>query len=234
MPRLLLIDVETSPAIAYVWRLFDETIGVDQIIQPGRIICWGAKWLGKSKVLYADERSGAKKMFEGIHALMSEADAIITYNGDHFDLQKLDGAFVEHGLPPTPPHTSIDLYKTVKLLGFQSNKLAFIAPFLKIGQKIKHEGFPLWKACMAGDKAAWKRMRRYNAGDVQLLQGLYGLLRPHIRNHPYLGGAAGACPACQSTRCQSRGVRRTRASVFQRLQCLDCGSWFTGKPRRMV
>ena len=229
-PRLLLLDIETAPAIVYTWGLFDVSIGIDQIIEPGRIICWGAKWLGKKEMLYADERVGKKKMFVQIHALMSEADAIVTYNGDGFDLPKLNGAFVEHDLPPVPPSSSIDLFKTVKTLGFQSNKLAFIAPFLKIGTKVKNEGFPLWSACLAGDATAWKRMQRYNAGDVSLLQGLYETLRPYIRNHPYLGSdsTAGGCPVCSSRRSQSQGVRRTKAFIIQRLQCQNCGSWYQG------
>ena len=61
-PRLLLLDIETSPAIVYCWRLHDENIGIDQIISPGRTICWGAKWYGERPMYYADERGGAKKM----------------------------------------------------------------------------------------------------------------------------------------------------------------------------
>jgi hypothetical protein len=126
----------------------------------------------------------------------------------------------------------------VRKLGFQSNKLAFIAPFLKIGQKVKNEGFPLWKACMDGDKEAWKRMKRYNEGDVRLLYGLYRVLRPYIRNHPYLGtvGLTGAveCPICQSRHYQSRGVRRTKTFVIQRLHCLGCGGWYDGPRKKIV
>lgn len=235
-PKVLLVDIETAPAIVYCWRLHDEHISVDQIIEPGRTICWGAKWLGHREMFYADERAGAKKMFAAIHALMSEADATISYNGDDFDLPKLNGGFVEYGLPPPPPSASIDLLKTVRKLGYQSSKLAFIAPFLKIGNKVRHEGFPLWSACLNGDKAAWERMQRYNAMDVRLLQGLYQVLRPYIRNHPYLGTiepqAGPDCPACQSRHSQSRGYRRTKAFLVQRIQCLDCGSWFDGTKKK--
>ena len=239
-PKILLVDIETAPATAYVWRLFDENIGIDQLITPGRIICWGAKWHGQRPVFYADERGGAKKMFLAIHALMSEADAIVTYNGDKFDLPKLNGAFIEYGLPPLPPATSIDLLKTVRKMGAQSNKLAFIAPHLRIGDKVKTEGFRLWAECLAGSKKAWDKMKRYNAQDVRLLGPLYDILLPHIKNHPYLGGtrpeerALHNCPRCQSQKSQSRGYRRTKMFLIQRIQCLGCGGWYEGKREKVA
>ena len=228
-PKILFLDIETAPATAYVWRLFDENIGLDQIIKPGRTICWAAKWSGQAAMHYADERSGIPEMFAQIHALMSEADAICTYNGDKFDLPKLHLSFVEMGLPPPPPCASIDLLKTVRKLSPQSGKLAFIGPYLGIGDKVKHEGFKLWSACLDGDEKAWARMRRYNMQDVQLLDRLYRKLRPYIKSHPYLGnGASGACPACGSRNLQHRGYVRTKAFLTERLHCQGCGSWTQG------
>ena len=233
MPKLLLLDVETAPAIAYIWRLHDENIGLEQLIEPGRIICWGAKWLGERKVHYADERSGKRKMFGGIHSLMSEAEALVTYNGNCFDIPKLDGAFVEYGFDPPPPVASIDLYQTVKRLSYQSGKLAFVGPFLKIGAKVKNEGFSLWRSCLEGDKKAWERMRRYNQQDVRLLDGLYMKLRPYIRNHPYIAATTGRCPACQSDKAESRGIRKTKRMAIQRLKCGNCGYWYDGNRQRL-
>ena len=238
-PRLLLLDVETSPAIVYAWGLHDQNISVDQIIEPSRTICWGAKWLNHGSVMYADERKGARKMFLGIHALLSECDAVVSFNGDHFDLQKLDGEFVFHRIPPPPPITSIDLYKTVRALGYISGKLAFVAPYLKIGQKIKNEGFPLWRGCMNGDAECWKRMQTYNKGDVRLLQNFYLLLRPYIRNHPRLGAPKIGTPRFECRHCgecngprQSRGYRNTLVFRIQRIQCLKCGGWGDGQKER--
>ncbi len=228
-PRLLGIDIETAPAKAFVWGLHDQNIGIEQIIEPSRVICWSAKWFGEKEVFYRDERAGKRKMFLALRELLLSAEAIVGYNSDSFDLQKLSGEFVFHRIPPAPPIASIDLYKTVKGLGYISGKLAFIGPFLKIGEKVKHEGFSLWSACLKGDKAAWKRMEAYNKQDTELLEGLYNVLRPYIKNHPTLGSG---CPACQSQRSQSRGVRRTRAFLIERKQCTDCGSWFDGSRQR--
>ena len=219
-----------------MWNLFDDTVTIDRLIQPGRTICWGAQWLGEKKFLYADERGGAELMHREIHKLLSQCDALVTYNGAKFDLPRLEGGFLLHGLPPIPPITHIDLYKTVRNMDFTSSKLAFVGPYLKIGEKVKHEGFDLWRKCMDGDEKAWGRMKKYNKMDVVLLEGLYNVLRPHIRNHPYIGSATAKispeCPACGSTATQSRGVRRTRSFLIQRLQCITCGGWFDGTRKK--
>lgn len=227
MSKLLALDVETAPAKCWVWGLHEQNIGIEQIIEPSRIICWSAKWLGEKRVYYADERSGAKKMFREMHSLLSEADALITYNGDSFDLQKLNGEFVYHQIPPAPPVTSIDLYKTVRNLGYISGKLAFIGPFLKVGDKVKHEGFSLWAGCLRGDKDCWSRMKAYNMGDTVLLEGLYNVLKPYIRNHPAVN--IGGCPVCGSDKIQARGNRRTKGMLIQRIHCQSCGAWSDGK-----
>ena len=103
MSRILALDVETAPALAYTFQLRDTTIGVEQIVEPGRIICWAAQWYGERVMHFADERGGAKEMFQAIWSLMADADAILSYNGVRFDEPKLRGAFIQHDLPPLPP-----------------------------------------------------------------------------------------------------------------------------------
>jgi hypothetical protein len=153
----------------------------------------------------------------------------VTYNGDAFDLRKLMGEFIMTGLGPTPPLTSIDLLKSVRKLGLQSGKLAYVGPLLGLGGKVKHEGFELWTKVMAGDKAAQKRMTTYCKGDVTLTEKLYLKLKPFIRNHPHLGLVKADCGACGSNETQNRGYRRTKYFKIQRLQCNKCGSWSDGK-----
>jgi hypothetical protein len=235
--KILLLDIETAPTLAYVWRLYDENIGVEQIVKPTRMICWAAKWVGQREMIFGSEwmPGGREAMLAGIHALLAEADAVVTYNGDKFDLPKLMGEFAMAKRSSPGPLTSIDLYKTARKLGLQSSRLAFVAPALGIGEKIKHEGFRLWLQVEAGDERARKRMERYNKQDTRLLEKLYTRLRPFIRNHPYLGSVErGHCPSCESHRLQKRGTRRTKAFVIERLQCQSCGSWTDGVRRKVV
>lgn len=235
MPRILGLDIETGPALVYTFQLRDATIGIDQIVKPGRVICWSAKFFGEKEVHYCDERTGKKRMFQKIRSLMLEADAVCTYNGDGFDLQKLTGEFVYHRIPPAPPMTSIDLWKTANKLGYDSSKLAYLVRRLGIGEKIKNAGMPLWIGCMNGDKQSWADMREYNIMDTALLESAYEILRPYIRNHPHLGPPRGrtSCPRCRSTRnVVADKPRYTKNLIIQRLECTACGGWFDGPQQR--
>jgi len=228
--KLLILDIETRPAVAYVWRTFKENIGYEQVLDPGGMICFAAKWAGSSETEFYSEWTHSRgEMLRQAHRLLSEAEAIVTYNGDKFDLPKLQGEFLAEGLPPTPPLTSIDVLKTVRKLGFLMNRLAFIGPLLKVGEKVKHEGFDLWAKVVAGDEKARTKMRKYNIQDVVLLEKLYLKLRPFIRNHPHMGREKRECGACGSNNVQSRGFRRTKTFRISRIQCQSCGSWSDGK-----
>lgn len=229
------MDIETAPAVAYIWRLWDENIGLDQIIAPSRTICFSAKFVGDKKTeFYSEWEHGHDVMIREAHRLISEAEAIITYNGDKFDIPKLMGEFVLAGLEPPPPPTSIDVLKAVKKLGFFSNRLAFIGPALQIGSKVKHEGFRLWKDTLDGDAKARAKMQKYCIQDVVLLEKVYKKIRPFIRNHPHTGKTKGtSCGACGSEKLQSRGYRRTKVMKIQRIQCQSCGGWQDGKREKL-
>ena len=58
--KTLLIDIETKPHKAYCWGLFDQRIGLNQIVEPGGTLCWAAKWLGdpSSKIMFGAEWDG--------------------------------------------------------------------------------------------------------------------------------------------------------------------------------
>lgn len=235
MSKILLLDIETKPAKAYVWRLFDENIGLEQVIDPGGVLCFAAKWLDEKDMhFYSEWEHGAEEMIKAVHGLLSEADAVVTYNGASFDVPKLRGEFVLHQLKDIPPVTHIDVYKTVRQLGLLSNKLAFIGPYFQIGKKVQHEGFPLWVKTMNGNVQAQARMKRYCIQDVRLLEKAYLKLRPYILDHPNLGDSIMVCGACGSKHLQSRGYRRTKYFRAQRLQCQNCGSWQIGKRTRVV
>jgi hypothetical protein len=235
MPKILILDIETKPTVAYVWRAFKENISPDQVIDGGGMLCFAAKWFGeKEKFFYSEWEHGHEAMVKAAHDLLSEADAVVTFNGDKFDIPKLTGEFILNGLDPVPPLTSIDTIKTVRKLGLFMNRLAFVGPLLKVGQKVKHEGFDLWARVLNGDEAARRKMKRYNIQDVVLTEKLYRKLRPFIKNHPHLGNVGTtACGACGSHKVQSRGYRRTKSFRIQRLHCQSCGSWQDGKREKI-
>lgn len=233
-PKILMYDVEWKPATAYVWKMWDENISPDQLLDPGGLMCFSAVWEGSKDVIFSSEwDDGHQGMVEKLHALFEEADAVITYNGDKYDIPKSMGEFLLAGLAPPPPPTSIDLLKTVKKMGFVMNRLAYIAPLLRIGGKVKHEGFSLWKDVMNGDEKAQRKMEKYCKKDTLLLVDLYAKIKPFIRNHPFIGNR-GACGACNGTTLHSRGYRRTKTFRIQRLQCQTCGAWQDGKREKLT
>lgn len=231
MNRILLVDIEWKPTKAYVWQPWQENITPEKIIEHGGLLCVGVKWFGeKDTEVYTEWEHGHVEMVRAIHTLLHEADAVVTYNGDKYDLRKLEGEFLLAGLAPPPPPTSIDCLKAVKKFGFFMNRLGFVAPFLGLGNKLEHEGMALWTKVDKGDAKAQKKMAKYCAQDVILLEKLYRKIRPYIRNHPHTGKTKGLeCGACGSPRLQSRGVRRTKVFKIQRIQCQACGSWQDGK-----
>lgn len=230
MAKILALDIETKPAIAYVFDAYDVNISPDHVIDPGGVLCFAAKWVGEKGIYFASEWTHSREeMLDAIYHLLSQADAVITYNGNRFDLPKLQGEFALAGMKPPAPVTSIDVLKSIKKLGFMINKLAFIGPLLNVGQKLKHEGFQLWRSVLEGDPKARARMERYNKQDVFLLERLYLKIKPYIQDHPHLGDDKGLCGSCGSNHIQQRGWRRTKFFKVQRFQCQSCGSWSTGQ-----
>lgn len=229
-PKLLFLDIEWSPAVAYVWKMWDENISPDQLIDHGGMLCFCAKWdHERTYQFYSEWEHGRDGMAKAALELLSEADAVVTYNGDKYDIPKLTGEILLANLTPPPPVTSIDVLKAVKKFGFNMNKLAYIGPLLVGNGKVKHEGFNLWKEVIAGDSKAQKTMEKYCIQDVKLLINLYYRILPFIRNHPFLtAGEKEACPSCGSNKTQKRGFTFTRMFKTQRLQCTNCGSWFKG------
>lgn len=233
--RVLFYDIETRPIIAEVWGLRDQNIAINQIREPGGVLCFSAKWLGKGGVeFYSDWTHGHQGMLEAMHRLWSEAEAICGYNNDGFDNKHMRAEFLKNSLAPPPPVASIDLFKTVRSqFRFDSNKLDFVSRQLGIGTKVQHQGHSLWTEVLQGDPRAQRTMERYCKQDARLTEALYKKLRPFIANHPHLGiGNSEACPACHSLNVSKNGNRYTRSYVVQRLHCNDCGHWYKGKATR--
>jgi hypothetical protein len=227
--KILVIDIEWEPALAYVWQMWKVNINPDMLISHGGMLCFCAHWVGSKEYMFFSKwEHGRKGMAEAAKRLITEADAVVHYNGDRYDMPKITGEIILAELDPPPKPASIDLMKTVKKFGFNMNRLAYVAPLLNVGNKLSHEGFILWKKVMDGDKAAQKRMQKYCVQDVKVTAKLYERILPFITNHPVLNssGSGVECPNCTSKNTQKRGTRSTRYCRIQRNQCQDCGTWF--------
>jgi DNA polymerase elongation subunit (family B) len=239
-PRLLVIDIETAPAELYGWGpLYNANFGVDQVKEHPYILCIGYKFVGEKEV-YCDTNwdMSQKEMLNRTIELITEADAVISKNGIRFDIPWIRAEIARYKLQPLPQLTHIDLQKVVKnYFKFLSNKLDYIVRYLGIGKKVEHEGFPLWKKVMDGDKDARRRMVEYCKGDVIITEKAYKHLRPYIADHPILRAiGAEVCPTCHSKNTQRRGKRYTRYFEIQRHQCMNrrCRAWFSGKRKKVA
>lgn len=242
--KILLLDIETAPNLVHVWGLWQQNVGLNQILDSGYVLCWAAKWYGEEQVYFDSVQSKKpRSMLLSIHKMVNDADAVIHYNGTKFDMPTLNKEFLLHGLPPPAPYKQIDLLKTARgQFKFPSNKLDYIAQRLNLGKKVEHQGHELWIKCMAGDKAAWQVMKEYNINDVILLERVYDLLKPWVKGHPnhgvYENGLC--CTNCGSLNYKRSGWAYTSAHKYQRYACKDCGTWFkgtnvdsSGEPRKM-
>lgn len=233
--KILFLDIETSPHLATVWGLFKQNVAINQLLDTSRVLCYAAKWNGGSKIIFDSEHvTDHDKMVKGLHDLLEEADAVVTYNGNCFDLPTMNKEFLFYGLNPPDPYHKVDLYQVIKKgFRFASNKLDHISQELGLGSKEKHEGHQLWLDCMNGDSSAWKRMEKYNRQDVVLLEKLYWRLLPWIKNHPnhalYLNTDRPVCPNCGSEKVVKKGFEKLQAGIYQRYRCTSCGTPIRGR-----
>jgi len=234
--KVLGIDIETTPNLAHVWGMWDQNVGLNQLLEATEMMCFAAKWFGDPKIHFAAGRyavvpeGNTGLMVEKAHSLLNEADVVVHFNGKTFDVPHMNREFLLHGLTPPSPYKQIDLLQVVKRkFKFPSNKLEYVSRRLGLAGKVKHQGHELWIKCMAGDPQAWRKMRVYNKQDVILLEELYEILRPWIEPHPnialYDDFEQDVCPVCGSSDLKPQGFAYTSMSKFQRFQCADCGKY---------
>src|ERR1700686_2426880 len=155
--RTLVLDVEMSPLVVYVWHLKDQYVGSSQLKEDSKIIAWGAKWLGEKTVLYKDIRSQSEREILGLlRAVLNAADIVITQNGVAFDIRKINARFILLGLNPVKPFRQFDTYLLAKrVAAFTSNKLEYLTEKCNVKyRKLTHSTFPglsLWKECLNGN-----------------------------------------------------------------------------------
>ncbi len=230
-PRTLILDIETSPNLGYVWSLFNQNVHLNQLVEASRVMCFAAKWHGEEKMMFWSEfHHGHDKMLDRAYALVDEADIVVHYNGQKFDMRHLNREWWLAGKSPPSPIQQVDLLKVVrKIFYLPSNKLDYVASLEGEG-KLDHGGFELWLKCLLGDPKAWALMRKYCKQDVLITEHRYDSIRPWIPNHPHMGlystdASIPRCANCGSENLQKRGFFYTSLAKYQRYRCMNCGHW---------
>lgn len=192
-PRVLLIDIESSPNLSWIWGKYEQN-ALGDFISERQIIAYAWKWLGDKDVRvrslpmypgYKKNKHNNKALVADLHKLYSEADFVVGHNVSAFDEKMINTEFIVHGFKPPKRHRLLDtLLMARKYFRFNSNKLNDLGKRLKVGRKAHTGGFDLWAGCMNGNKKAWKTMEIYNKQDVVLLEKVFNKLKPWLNRPP--------------------------------------------------
>lgn len=238
MVKILILDIETAPKIAYVWRFFKENVGVNQVLHNGHIMSFAAKWYGDDTIFFHENRKeDDSEIIAKLIAFLDEADIVVAHNGERFDSPQIIGRALVNGYTPPSPYKIVDTFKVArKEFGFPKNSLEYIAEILECSPKMSHKKFPgfeLWLECLRGNEEAWEEMKTYNIQDVITLEEVYAKMLPYIKNHPnvanYNDSEKCSCATCGSEDLVRRGFAHTRVGKYQRYRCNSCGAWNRGR-----
>ena len=243
-PKVLILDIENSPTLGYVWGLWKQNVGLNQIKEEWHLLSFAAKWLGDSedKVIYMDQRNEPNieddsAMLQKLWDLLEEADWLITQNGRQFDIKKIRARMIMQGFKPFSPVRHIDTLEIAKrVFGFTSNKLEWMTDKLCTKyKKSKHQkftGFELWAECLKGNIEAFQEMEDYNKLDILSLEELYYKVSPWYDKLPnpnlYTESVDIQC-ICGSHNIVEQGFATTDVSKFQQYVCKDCGKIYRGR-----
>lgn len=249
MPKILTLDLETSPIVGYVWGLREQNLSIDMIVEPWSVLCYCAKWFDSDKVISGNTGGRGKgwirddrRLMRELWELLDDADIVIAQNGKSFDLKMINARMIQQGLGPYAPVRVIDtLLNSRDRFRFPSNKLAYLSRALTDTPKSDHKRFPgfeLWTEVLADNPAAWAEMLAYCETDVRATEKVYRKQLPWIRRHPNLGAYVEdknpRCTNCASDDLQRRGYDTSQQGRYPRFKCNGCGAWSRGKAQQLA
>jgi DNA polymerase elongation subunit (family B) len=233
-PKILIFDLETSYLEAAIWSLDTKYVNKSQILRDWYLLAYSCKWLYDEKVysgILTPEEAIAgndKRLCQEMYNFLDEANIIISYNGNAFDILKINTRFLINGIQPPSYYKSIDVYQTIsRNFSFASKSLDFVTYKLELSRKKESGGIELWKKSMAGDANALTELSIYNIQDSKILEELYLQIRPWIRNHPSIGmwhdSTEPMCGYCGSTNLEYiSNLYSTPSGLYFSFRCLDC------------
>jgi uncharacterized protein YprB with RNaseH-like and TPR domain len=180
IPKVLILDIETQALTVKTWGLFDQNIGLNQVLSDGGVLCWSAKWIGEKATFFSGTGGNPKKekaIIKQIWKLMDEADIVLGQNSNRFDIKKLNAKFLEYELGSPSAYKKLDTLTISKRhFSFISHKLEYMtAKFCKIRKLIhsKFPGYSLWSEYEKGNKKALIEMEKYNETDILSTEELF-------------------------------------------------------------
>lgn len=196
-----------------------------------RNICAAWRWYGQRRVEFAAEWDDTPWL-QRVWDVYDKADVVVGHNIDQFDTKKLKAAWTMLGLRPPRPSKSVDTLKVARAqFGFESNTLDSLCKRFGLPGKVDHYDPLVAQAAVDGDKAARRRIARYNRGDVEQTEALYDAMRGWIPNHPHMGtvGEGKSCNQCASTELKLEpSTYRAVVIDYALYTCTRCGAHMRG------
>lgn len=233
--KRLYVDIETSPMIAYTWRIGRKIdLSHDNILREPSIICICWKWEGKAvESLTWDRDQCDKAMLGKFIKVLMRADEVIGHNGDRFDLPWIRTRCFFHGIRIPHQLPSVDTLKQArKGFNFPSNRLDYLGKYMGVGRKKETGGFGLWKGVMDKDAASLRLMVDYCKQDVELLERVHRKLYDYSKPTTHIGVLSGGykhwCPSCGSDNVKRNGNKFvTNAGVTRcQMMCKECSRFY--------
>ena len=233
-PKILILDIETAPMKAFIWKRWKENISLEQTISEWFMICWSAKWLG-SNTVYSDcltpeeiLNEDDKRITKTISEFLDECDVAVAYNGCAFDFPKIQTRMIVNGIKPISAYKVIDpKIIAKKQFGFSSNKLDSVARMFGFDTKLE-TSFELWRDCMNGKQEALDYMVKYNQYDVELLEKVYLKIVPYAKGLPNLNVFRSydtlKCPICGCEHLEQIDDYHTNTNTYNQYKCIKCGA----------
>lgn len=237
-PKILVLDIETAPKLAYVWGLWDNNVSLSQLVSDTYVLCWAAKWLEDDyyhydslhfhKAKWEKDPEDDVKILKSAWKMLDEADYVLAHNVK-FDVGTLNSRFIQQGMKPPSSYKLIDTLRIAKQnFKFTSNKLQFITDVLTKDNKMDAGGFETWRA-ICSDKCvkAFDKMMEYNIKDVEILEEVYLKLRAWDKKHHNRANSTAldevVCNACLSNNIKKNGYYLTNTQKYLKFKCSDCG-----------
>lgn len=236
-PKILFVDIETAPLLAYTWNVGKTHLSPENIAKERQVICICYKFSDSNIVhslsfnigmydLGRRDDNADKEMLKKFTAIAKKADLVVAHNGVRFDFAILTSRLVKHKIKPLDIKLVDDSYLQSKRIGFSSRKLGYLGAYLDIGQKHDYgQNYRMWVRICRGSRADLRKMITYCKQDVTLLEKVYQRLLPYVKSsYNYTVEAEDfVCSGCGSHNLIKNGIRKRLSGVKQRFLCTKCG-----------
>lgn len=234
-PNVLTLDIERLPGsfTADFWDLNafkGRRIHPNHVTEWPRSICVAWRWYGTKTVDFASEWDDTREgMLKRVWDAYDRADIVYGHNVDRFDTKHLNTEWRDLGWAPPSPFKIVDTLKEArKVFGDESKTLAALTDRCGIATKTDKYDVEMARAALAGDKAAQRRLKAYNCGDVIASEELVDRLRGWIPSHPHnLTGTIDdrpTCNQCWGDNLERNGIKLAQQITYTLYRCNDCGA----------